>query len=659
MGSPRPPKRSRAQSVSRAEAPSSAEECEFARRVKQTFSQVADDAFVIGREVKTLRDATASAITDAWKDAKAATVTLARQVNDSNQSLITNLNNSFNAVGQRIDQLPGTPRPSEGSRLPEIPYFTGANKDPTPFSQAVEKAQIVEELSPVTDHPIHSLSASRNIPVNTITPREGYRHDRFKTIDALVFLVEHNAILAEDSATWHNNAHPKFDVPREGATLHWYIDPSTFVISHEASPTECSSLSPFYFADRDKYVRFDAALGQFTTLPHVETLASPPHLNSSSLALPLTIFYNLVLTNLTELTQDHQLRELWSTVDQERLLRVDQSSSPFGNTHSEHTPSFSLFSLIFGSWSLFDIWITSCSILVTFQVVKTAFILYIDLNYPGALSQFRRRFSRNPAGFTAPDITVTNVVRPPPTSIEPVELIPLTIDATSAWPPRASFNPVNVLAIRGDDSFFVAQIPIKVNNVNILALIDTGAVITVTSSSTASLLGIFALFESDIPAALGMAGIPINLIGIAHLRFQIGSFTFNHPVYFTETPCVPESGGSYNIILGNDLLSRLPSWCISYNRRLFTVAGEQINILCSAPTPAPLVDSTVPVRVAETTVLPPQTETFVPCFSYSNASSLVLTSQPATVTDKYLMVSPAIIRSGKSHVLVANPCASS
>ncbi|CAJ0605850.1 unnamed protein product [Cylicocyclus nassatus] len=268
MGSPRPPKRSRAQSVSRAEAPSSAEECEFARQVKQTFSQVADDAFVIGREVKTLRDATASAITDAWKDAKAATVT------------------------------------------------------------------------------------------------EGYRHDRFKTIDAPVFLVEHNAILAEDSATWHNNAHPKFDVPRE------------------------------------------------------------------------------------------------------------------------------------------------------------------------------------------------------------------------------------------------------VNNVNILALIDTGAVITVTSSSTASLLGVFALFESDIPAALDMAGIPINLIGIAHLRFQIGSFTFNHPVYFTETPCVPESGGSYNIILSNDLLSRLPSWCISYNRRLFTVAGEQINILCSAPTPAPLVDSTVPVRVAETTVLPPQTETF-------------------------------------------------
>ncbi|CAJ0597133.1 unnamed protein product [Cylicocyclus nassatus] len=70
MGSPRPPKRSRAQSVSRAKAPSSAEECEFARRVKQTFSQVADDAFVIGREVKTLRDATASAITDPWKDVK-------------------------------------------------------------------------------------------------------------------------------------------------------------------------------------------------------------------------------------------------------------------------------------------------------------------------------------------------------------------------------------------------------------------------------------------------------------------------------------------------------------------------------------------------------------------------------------------------------------
>ncbi|CAJ0595130.1 unnamed protein product [Cylicocyclus nassatus] len=64
-----PPKsRSRAQSVSRAGAPLSAEDCEFARRAKQTFSYVADDALVIGPEVKVLRDATASAITDPWKD---------------------------------------------------------------------------------------------------------------------------------------------------------------------------------------------------------------------------------------------------------------------------------------------------------------------------------------------------------------------------------------------------------------------------------------------------------------------------------------------------------------------------------------------------------------------------------------------------------------
>ncbi|KAK6748422.1 hypothetical protein RB195_001196 [Necator americanus] len=65
------------------------------------------------------------------------------------------------------------------------------------------------------------------------------------------------------------------------------------------------------------------------------------------------------------------------------------------------------------------------------------------------------------------------------------------------------------------------QLPAPVvNGVLILALIDTGAAITITSRDTAPLLGVFAMGDSDIPCAIGMAGVPIKLSGRADLRFE-------------------------------------------------------------------------------------------------------------------------------------------
>ncbi|XGW33928.1 hypothetical protein V3C99_018001 [Haemonchus contortus] len=49
-------------------------------------------------------------------------------------------------------------------------------------------------------------------------------------------------------------------------------------------------------------------------------------------------------------------------------------------------------------------------------------------------------------------------------------------------------------------------------------------------------------------------------------RIQVGSSSFEHPVYFTESACIPGEVEVYNIILGDDLLRKLPPWTIDYGK---------------------------------------------------------------------------------------------
>ena len=102
----------------------------------------------------------------------------------------------------------------------------------------------------------------------------------------------------------------------------------------------------------------------------------------------------------------------------------------------------------------------------------------------------------------------------------------------------------------------MAQIPIRVNKNSILALVDTGAPITITSQQTAPLFGVFSLYDSDIPSAVGMAGVSITLVSFARLHFYFGSMILDHPLYFTDSACIPKDVGSYDLILVNDFLSR-------------------------------------------------------------------------------------------------------
>ncbi|XGW14014.1 hypothetical protein V3C99_000360 [Haemonchus contortus] len=58
------------------------------------------------RDAKALKDATSSAITQVWADTMATTALLSQKINEGNSVLTDKLNESFAAVGKRLDSLP-------------------------------------------------------------------------------------------------------------------------------------------------------------------------------------------------------------------------------------------------------------------------------------------------------------------------------------------------------------------------------------------------------------------------------------------------------------------------------------------------------------------------------------------------------------------------
>ncbi|EYC22232.1 hypothetical protein Y032_0017g3228 [Ancylostoma ceylanicum] len=121
-----------------------------------------------------------------------------------------------------------------------------------------------------------------------------------------------------------------------GTSMRMFIDSMTMVLTHEAQQVDCLAAHHFYFAAEGSFERFDAITGETSPVTKIQSIGLPSTVNSSVIALPLTIFHNLVLTNLSELTRDHQLQELWSTVNQDHLLHATRAVATVSH---ESTPT--------------------------------------------------------------------------------------------------------------------------------------------------------------------------------------------------------------------------------------------------------------------------------------------------------------------------------
>lgn len=68
----------------------------FVDEIRNTLVDIDDFEAVPGRSA---RETTATAVTEAWQDARFSTASLAQQINDNNPHLLNELNMSFAAMG--------------------------------------------------------------------------------------------------------------------------------------------------------------------------------------------------------------------------------------------------------------------------------------------------------------------------------------------------------------------------------------------------------------------------------------------------------------------------------------------------------------------------------------------------------------------------------
>ncbi|VDP40260.1 unnamed protein product [Heligmosomoides polygyrus] len=474
-----------------------------------------------------------------------------------------------------------------------------------------------------------------------------------------------------------------YDAPRaelrlpSGSIWHAFLTPATGIVRRHATVTDCSESGTFMLPSADGVQQFSPHDGSWSTVPtrDVRQVSSFPRLHAFNIPSRLTIFHNLVLTNFSEVADDHGLRELWTALDHKQLMdhfaRVDTSShGSFGSSPSAGHQVGSSFFFPFWSFSIFDFWVSICCLYVSFLLFRSILVLYIHFNFPQFWSLLSSRRSAPAASTTTttqlPDTASPRAVVPlapgsfltfPSPRRGPIELdiSQVEIDATQVWPPRASLVPMQVLSLADSPSFFVSQVPVKVNGVQMLALIDTGAGITVAARTILPLLGIFHLQPCVVPAAVGVAGIPVHFVGCALVTTQIGSTVLSYLVHFTACDGVLRSADAYNIILGNDILQKLSRWALNYSERKLFVGGEPIPIVSASPDPT-LSASTVSVHANTTVLLPPASEVMVPCYlSGAHPCDVTLCSEGTVLPPDGILIAPLVCHASNMMLFLSNP----
>ncbi|VDO42125.1 unnamed protein product [Haemonchus placei] len=203
------------------------------------------------------------------------------------------------------------------------------------------------------------------------------------------------------NTTCYNYPRAELSLP-SGMTMQTFLDPVTGVLLKQASTVDCKNVSPFVFVSPTGLRNFAPTKGTWSTTPSRDIIPIPSlsHLAAVPLAPPLTIFHNLILTNFSEVTNEHQLREWWIARDHRRLLdhftHTDTSGlGQAGQATSSTVPAASLFSVFPFSFSFFDLWVTSCCGLVTLSLVKKLYYFISDSIHP--FGYMGGNFRRHPA----------------------------------------------------------------------------------------------------------------------------------------------------------------------------------------------------------------------------------------------------------------------
>ncbi|EGT35595.1 hypothetical protein CAEBREN_04179 [Caenorhabditis brenneri] len=142
-----------------------------------------------------------------------------------------------------------------------------------------------------------------------------------------------------------------------------------------------------------------------------------------------------------------------------------------------------------------------------------------------------------------------------------------------------------------ESDFLVTQIPIRANGYSTAALIDTGASITLAGSQLCKTLGISVLEQHGSGGAMCLGNNTVTIMGAAPVTFIIGSGKYTHRVHFIDGACAPGSRNSYDFIIGNDLLKKMPTLSVDFKKSIVRFGRESIPLgskktTAKAPRPA-------------------------------------------------------------------------
>uniref|UniRef100_A0A1I7WGJ8 Transmembrane protein n=1 Tax=Heterorhabditis bacteriophora TaxID=37862 RepID=A0A1I7WGJ8_HETBA len=183
-----------------------------------------------------------------------------------------------------------------------------------------------------------------------------------------------------------------------GARWGSFVDTHTRVVTTEAQSVSCSDVKEFYFINSSAALQFDTKSGEVSDIKGI-TQANPLYgINSRSSHIPLTIFHNLVITNISEFDSSLHLEELWTSMDVRHSLE-GYAEEVIPPPHRNSAPSVDLrkrlVDWVIGDWSLFDVWIFVCCTYLSFKFTIGSLIFYVRIKYPGLLPNFPSLFAKS------------------------------------------------------------------------------------------------------------------------------------------------------------------------------------------------------------------------------------------------------------------------
>ncbi|CAI2345915.1 unnamed protein product [Caenorhabditis sp. 36 PRJEB53466] len=418
-----------------------------------------------------------------------------------------------------------------------------------------------------------------------------------------------------------------------------FLDPVTSILTSRAHELPCALTTDFEFLSDGKLSRLNPfSLERTQVEDFLPVTFTVDGLTSSDADVAPTIFSNLIMATISEDTAPRHVEDFYKALqgNPEALTRiVSHNGDPRDGPITAHKMEeiLSLWERVQWLWQIgLTIWTVATNIVVTLFVAAMV-ISFLAQQYVAPIMQ------RIPTPWK-------KTQRPPNHIGAVVDYSEIVVVNTIAQP------------VPERPRFFTAHIPLKCNGVSILALVDTGASFTVTSASLCPLFGVYQLTTSPTESAVAFGGGHVEMAGMAAMSIEVAGTQYQHEVHFTKNDCIPKGPTTYNVILGNDFLRRLPRFHLDYAANRFIVGKHHIPLghLWYSPHPRNN-DDQFKVRALRTTVVPPHSEAFVRCATdlMSFVYPAVMTTQSVKEGREDLVVTPAVFDTWHPRLLVTNP----